>query len=334
MKTNELIERYIYAVTRQLPYKLRADIEKELRSLISDMLEERCGDVEPTERDVNVVLAELGKPSELAAKYDPDGERSLIGPRYFRKYIFVMKIVLICVMGGMTVAALLSSLVDPSDKHWLLQVGEWISNIITSLICAAAMVTGIFAFFEYKGIALDSDELSALPRVPEKDERISKGECIGGIVFNIIALVVLCFVPQVCCAIMTEGGDVRTIQVFTTEVMRGLWPVWAICCVLGVSREVFRLFEGRYTKRLAVFSCAVNVVTGVLASFALLSKGIMNPAFVSFFKELFAAEANADFFVRMSGSFNVFLLGVIIFALVLDTVTTIVKTVKAEKNAD
>lgn len=38
----ELIDRYIYAVTKKLPQKQREDIEKELRTLIDDMLEERC----------------------------------------------------------------------------------------------------------------------------------------------------------------------------------------------------------------------------------------------------------------------------------------------------
>lgn len=63
---HELIERYLYAVTKQLPAKSRRDIERELRSLIGDMLEERCGEIAPTERDIRVVLTELGTPTELA----------------------------------------------------------------------------------------------------------------------------------------------------------------------------------------------------------------------------------------------------------------------------
>ena len=34
----EMVERYIYAVTKKLPEKQRSDIEQELRSLIEDML--------------------------------------------------------------------------------------------------------------------------------------------------------------------------------------------------------------------------------------------------------------------------------------------------------
>ena len=47
---HELIERYLYAVTKQLPAKSRQDIERELRGLIGDLLEERCGDIAPAAR--------------------------------------------------------------------------------------------------------------------------------------------------------------------------------------------------------------------------------------------------------------------------------------------
>lgn len=76
---NDLIERYIYAVTKYLPRKNKDDIKEELTGLISDMLDERCGDLPPTEKDVRVVLAELGNPTDLAAKYSPDKDGSLIG---------------------------------------------------------------------------------------------------------------------------------------------------------------------------------------------------------------------------------------------------------------
>lgn len=62
---NDLIERYIYAVTKRLPQKVQKDISDELRTLIDDMLAERCGELVPEEKDIRVVLTELGTPEEL-----------------------------------------------------------------------------------------------------------------------------------------------------------------------------------------------------------------------------------------------------------------------------
>ena len=76
---NDMIERYIYAVTKRMNPKVREDVSMELRGLIDDMLLERCGDETPTDKDVRVVLTELGTPQELYAKYDDDKDKGLIG---------------------------------------------------------------------------------------------------------------------------------------------------------------------------------------------------------------------------------------------------------------
>ena len=91
MKTNNLIERYIYAISRQLPAKSREDTAKELSTLIADMLAERGAEQEPSEEDVRAVLTELGRPDELAQKYLPQQHNCLIGQPHFRSYQLVLR---------------------------------------------------------------------------------------------------------------------------------------------------------------------------------------------------------------------------------------------------
>jgi len=67
--SRNLIDRYIRTATRRLPGKLRADVQQELASTISDMLEARCGTAAPGEKDIRIVLSELGAPGKLAAEY-------------------------------------------------------------------------------------------------------------------------------------------------------------------------------------------------------------------------------------------------------------------------
>ena len=80
---SDLKERYIYAVTHNLPRASRQDIERELDTLIEDMLEARCGNDAPTDKDLRVVLTELGTPAELFRKYSPDAGKALIGEGYY-----------------------------------------------------------------------------------------------------------------------------------------------------------------------------------------------------------------------------------------------------------
>lgn len=95
MKQQELIERYIYAVTRHMKKDEREDVAKELQSIIEDMLLERCSEEEPNEATVKDVLNELGNPSDLYEKYSVDGKDYLIGAPYYGVYKSVMRTVLL-----------------------------------------------------------------------------------------------------------------------------------------------------------------------------------------------------------------------------------------------
>ena len=101
------IDRYIYQVSRFLTGKNKDDIEKEIRTLIDDMLDTRCQGRDVSKEDVAAVFAELGKPSELAAKYN-DSKRYLIGPALFPIYSKV----LVVVLGFVVAATLLSNILS------------------------------------------------------------------------------------------------------------------------------------------------------------------------------------------------------------------------------
>ncbi|HOV26477.1 MAG TPA: hypothetical protein PK566_09005 [Pseudobacteroides sp.] len=81
----DLINRYVYAVTKSLPEKQREDIEKELRTLIDDMIEENDEPVS-YEKKVEKVLLELGDPEKLADNYR-GSKRYFIGPKFYEKYL-------------------------------------------------------------------------------------------------------------------------------------------------------------------------------------------------------------------------------------------------------
>src|SRR5690606_19558338 len=84
----DLIERYIYDVKRRLREDQRAEIEKELRMNIEDMLADDYSD-----ENIESVLLSLGSPAKLANNYKEP--RYLISPDIFDDYIRVLIIVLI-----------------------------------------------------------------------------------------------------------------------------------------------------------------------------------------------------------------------------------------------
>lgn len=147
MKGNEkeLMERYIYEVIRRVPSGQQEEIRMELQELIGDMYEAEGSDME-------AVLAKLGDPSEFAKKYR-DESSYVISPAYYDNYIWVLKIVLICVAASSILSWPVSVIVNGfSESITSFGVNR---GLIGSLVFAFGMVTLIFAVLERLKVNVD-----------------------------------------------------------------------------------------------------------------------------------------------------------------------------------
>ncbi len=88
-----LLDRYVIEVGKHLPRKNRVDIEREIRSSLEDMLEDRSKESGQPVDDALILdlLRGYGAPETVAATYLP--ERYLIGPRLYPFFSMVVKIV-------------------------------------------------------------------------------------------------------------------------------------------------------------------------------------------------------------------------------------------------
>src|SRR5690348_9592695 len=104
----KLIDRYVAEVGKHLPLlNGREDIEKELRSTLEDMLEERA-EKEGRAADETMeleLLAEYGAPQRVAETYNP--HPYLIGPRIFPLFILILKISIFGSVIGMFVVTVI-----------------------------------------------------------------------------------------------------------------------------------------------------------------------------------------------------------------------------------
>lgn len=97
-----------------------------------------------------------------------------------------------------------------------------------------------------------------------------------------------------------------------------------IFCGLGIIRESFKIYEGRYTKRLAVVSTITNIFAAI-CSFALLFQNkVLNPEFVSNISVLFN---KAEVIINIA-NINTLLLTVILLALTIDFLEAVRKGIK------
>ncbi len=311
MKNNDLIPRYIYAVTKNLPTKNRKDVGDELYSIITDMLDERCHEATPTDKDIRIVLTELGTPEELEEKYNPDSRKCLIGGEYYTKYKLVTKIVLASVAFGLTLSSIITATTDQGVDFI-----SFFSSIWSGLLSAFAFVTILFAYFYHKGVKINKDadnSIDNLPPVPSTSSIIPIWKPIVGIAFSIFFAIIFLAVPQVVCAILPKSGTV--IPFFNIDALKESQIIIAAFTALAIARECVALIEGRYTLKLLIVATVTNLLSAILAFLWLSKDNLINPVVVREVTEVLATNHESlKYFLIIPKLF----MGVIMFALIMD----------------
>ncbi len=284
MKPNEMIDRYVYDVTRRLPQAQRADIEKELRTLIEDMLAGK-----ESEKDVTLVLIELGRPSELAAKYRGT-KRYLISPAMYSTYELIVKIVLPCVAFGMMVAHAVMNITNPPESVFV-AVMSAIGAVVMAMLQAFAIVTLIFIINERYGKPEKWTQVWSprdLPEVPRGSEIIKKSEPIVSLVFSVIFLVIIVTMPWLFG--IGFGMPEPWIPIFNLEALAGMIGLVLLMIGSGILKEVIRLIIGRYNIKLAVSVALLNFLSLALVIIIFGNPDVWNAGFMTAMREATGAE--------------------------------------------
>lgn len=201
----KLIDRYVAEVGRRLPLvKGRSDIEKELRSTLEDMLEDRAQKAGRRADEAMEIelLKEYGAPDKVAATYNP--MPYLIGPRMFPFFMMVLKIVFFAIAIAFVVITgiEIASLSPMSGPEFAKAIGEGLAGIVSAAIAAFGNVTLVFAILERfvpaSEFKMDEEKEwnpSSLMKEPEPND-VKPWEPILAIVFTFIAISIFNFSPQ------------------------------------------------------------------------------------------------------------------------------------------
>lgn len=283
-KDRELMERYIYQVTRRLPVKQREETGKELRELIEDMCEAQ---------DMESALKKMGDPAEFAQKYRGDG-RCLIGPEYYENYFWVLKLVLLCVL----VSAIFSGIVqgflsggegmDGAAAAGRLGRGirDGLINAVWGSFAAFGAVTLLFACLERFQIRLEWRKTrkaqacadgdtgwtpETLAPVPEKKARISRADSLVGILFCGLAGGLFVLAPEFFGIYGVRDGEVYGVPIFNMEKWHEILPILLVGLGIGLIDEAVRMGAGRYC-RTVLISNAISSLVQIVAAFLVLKK--------------------------------------------------------------
>lgn len=209
----ELIDRYVHAVSRQLPAKIRSDVEMELRSSLEDSLEARSAAAPDSERALHAreLLLGLGSPEQMAASYQP-ASQYLVGPQLFPLFKLVLRIVLsvYSIMALIGIALGVRAIVV-ADAGWLRYLAEALSSLIQGGFFAFGVIVVVFALLQRFGVGQNETEEDwdpdQLPMISD-EELIRSGTGLEKIIGALILFGLLNLLPH-WIGIFTTFGDER-----------------------------------------------------------------------------------------------------------------------------
>jgi hypothetical protein len=182
----DLLERYLHAVRWALPVAKADDIVAELRDVLimrQEDREEALG--RPlTADETGALIKEFGHPLVVAARYRP--QQWLIGPDVFPFYVFVMKIVVLVIVGIDIAIGVSRALFTEQPPLQIL--AQTTGSISMSLLINVGVLTVVFAVMERAGFPADHIRKwmpSQLPAVTDKRKSAWEAalELGGGVVF-------------------------------------------------------------------------------------------------------------------------------------------------------
>jgi hypothetical protein len=142
----ELLDRYLQAVRKYLPFRRQDDIIAELRANMESQLEDKEAELgRPlTIGEQEDWLRQMGAPIMVAARYQP--QQYLIGPTFFPIYWYVMRLaflwatIIYCIVNVVLIA------VNQPSATTVLQAVLRLPGV---LITTAAWITVVFAAIEF-----------------------------------------------------------------------------------------------------------------------------------------------------------------------------------------
>ncbi len=316
-----LIDRYVTEVGKNLPLlKGREDIEKELRSTLEDMLEDRAEQAgRPRDEAMEIeLLKEYGSPQKVAATYNP--QPYLIGPRMFPFFLFVLKLVITVIV---TVLLVLTSIRAVTDSPFMGMdfvniVGQGLGGIVSAVITAFGIIVLVFTILERtlpdSEIGDFSDEKdwdpASLATEPDPDT-VKRGELIAEIVFTFIGLAIFNLYPEILGMGFFSGEEMFFIPMLSDAFFKFMPWINAIF-LAEIVLDIYLLRNALWTPITRVAKIIIEAASIVLAVIILRTPGIVGFSAESF-QNLSESSIKIETLVKIFNmSFTIVLIVVII----------------------
>lgn len=289
-----LLDRYVAEVGKHLPHNQRADIGKEIRSTLEDMLEERNQTSLKDEAAVIALLKEYGAPRKVAESYT--GPRYLISPHLYPAFELIVKIVMASLLGAGLLGYGISAATTKSfaGTEFFSFLGQFWMGLLGGMLNAFGVIVIVFMVIEHvmpiKKIEKEIEEEwnpADLAKEPDPDE-VKMSEAISAVIFTVIGLAILNLYPNAVGIFFNTNGT----WTFIPALSKTFFTYLPWMNLIGVLQIVFNLYQLRQ-RTWTFFTRLCNIVFK-LGTMALAIVMLQGPSLIDLSAEKLAGTPLAD----------------------------------------
>ncbi|MGM0216766.1 HAAS signaling domain-containing protein [Enterococcus sp. AZ109] len=333
---NNWINRYVAAVVGRLPENERAEVTRELKSSIYDMLSEN-----PTEAEVKHVLQEMGSPAELAEEYRQN-PRYLISPRIYDDYIRMLKVLvpifalIIGAIGAFRggIEAFQTNGIKMTEVFELI-IGDGISSGVSGAMEALVLITIGYVIAERTGMIGDKKKeewkLEDLPQ-PQEGKLIPLSDPIGELIAAFffcgwLALIGLGLAPFVA---FTNDQSVEGVALFSDSFAMKVVPIMVVLILLTVISSLKKITQRRWTSQVCFWVIVDNLVSALLWIFLFMQRNIFSTEFIRMMQEQEWSSGDVLHYISTGNTTYIQLIicGIIVVVTLIEIGSAIYKTAK------
>lgn len=271
MTRTSLTDRYVWAVTRQLPPETGPDVARELRVTIEETVENRVAAGEDPESAERETVAGLGDPDVLAREYG-GRPNHLIGPAYFPAWVRLVKL-LLAVIVPLAVLGTVVGQAFVADAGFGTIVGEVVGIAVQVSVHIVFWTAVVFVLVERQGGSAEPDQFLRAWNPDELSDpadgvrRASLSEMVHEVVTSVVVIGL--------CLWQWGGAGEGAVQVLDPELAPG-WQVLILgFLALDVLVTVAAWARGGWSTSLALAGVISAVVSGAVLVWLVLSDQLL-----------------------------------------------------------
>ena len=243
----ELLDRYLQAVKKHLPWQRQDDIIAELRANLESQLDEKQAELG---RSLNPAEAEawvqqLGSPVQMASHYQP--QQYLIGPAIYPVYLYVLRLASMWAIVVYTIVSAVTIVLGSASADAVAQAALRLPGV---LIQTAGWITIVFAAIEFVAVRYPEKcppiagfhakwSPADLPPIPPEASKGRKqrsyAHAVTEVIFGFLVLGWLLLVPSYPFLMFGPGAAYLHASPFNIA------PIWVTCYWWIVGLNVFQL---------------------------------------------------------------------------------------------